>query len=367
MSTSVPSPRDFLGRPLRDLRISVTDRCNYRCLYCMPLAEYAWLERDEILRFEEIHRLARIFVALGVEKIRLTGGEPLLRRGLERLVGLLASIDGLEDLSLTTNGVGLAARAAGLKAAGLGRITISLDSLRPERFRAITQRGDLADVLAGIRAARAAGLDPVKLNAVVLRGVNDDEVGDLVEFARANGCRMRFIEYMDVGNANAWTPEQTVSRREILERLRERFGGVEELGRDGGRAPAVDYRVFEGGVAGGGAVEGGAVEGGVLEGGAAAPVEVGIVGSVTEPFCSSCTRARLTADGNLVTCLFAADGHDLKAALRGGADDEEIARAIRSVWEGRRDRYSAERLETLQAGAYRAGEHAKIEMIRLGG
>src|SRR3989442_9286644 len=262
------SPVDLLRRPMRDLRISVTDRCNFRCTYCMPCDEYTWIERQEVLSFEEIERLARIFLPFGIHKIRLTGGEPLVRRDLDRLIRRLANLDGLKDLSLTTNGALLSEQAERLHAAGLRRLNISIDSLKPDRFQALTKRGSLNEVLSGVFAAKKAGISPIKLNAVIIRGTNDDEILDLVEFARSNGLEMRFIEYMDVGNANAWSLEKTVTKREILDTVHARFP-VREIGRAHGSAPAVDYEFLDG--AG----------------------EIGIIGFVTEPFCSSCTRVRL--------------------------------------------------------------------------
>jgi len=333
---------DTLGRPMRDLRISVTDRCNFRCNYCMPFDEYQWIQRNEVLSFEEITRVARLFLEFGIEKVRLTGGEPLVRKQLHELIANLTAIQGLPDITLTTNGALLAAQADALYAAGLRRINISIDTLKHDRFVALTKRGNLDEVLAGIAAAKRVGMAPVKLNAVVIRGTNDDEILDLVEFARNNGCEMRFIEYMDVGNANAWSLEKTVTKREILEIVNARFP-VRELGRDHGSAPAVDYEFLDG--AG----------------------EIGIIGSVTEPFCSSCTRVRLTADGKLVTCLFAESGFDLKALLRSGATDEEIRSEVARLWSMRGDRYSDLRWEQLRSGAYEARDHKKIEMITLGG
>ena len=216
-------PADTLERPLTDLRISVTDRCNYRCSYCMPFDEYVWTEKSELLSFEEITRIASIFLRLGVEKIRLTGGEPLVRQNLEQLVASLWALDGLKDLSLTTNASLLADKAVGLKEAGLKRINVSLDTLRPDRFRELTRRGDLEQVLAGIRAAKTAGLKPIKLNSVVIKGINDDEILDLVEYGRANGFEIRFIEYMDVGNANDWSLESTVPKHQILSTIQSRY------------------------------------------------------------------------------------------------------------------------------------------------
>ncbi len=338
----MPLP-DTLGRPIRDLRISVTDRCNFRCTYCMPFDEYTWIDRHEVLTFEELERLARLFLDLGTQKIRLTGGEPLVRSNLDELIGRLSRLDSNLDLSLTTNGALLAAQAGALYAAGLRRINVSIDTLKPDRFKEMTKRGNLDEVLAGLFQAKKIGLSPVKINAVIIRGVNDDEILDLVDFARTNGFEMRFIEYMDVGNANAWSLDKTVTKKEILEIVHARFP-VREIGRAHGSAPAVDYEFLDG--AG----------------------EIGIIGSVTEPFCASCTRVRLTADGKLVTCLFAESGFDLKAVLRGGAGDQEIQEKIAAIWTGRADRYSDLRWERLSSGAgYRPRDHKKIEMITLGG
>jgi len=334
---------DTLGRPLRDLRISVTDRCNYRCTYCMPFDEYQWVERSQVLSFDEIERLARLFVSHGANQIRLTGGEPLVRRELSKLVGQLRGIPGLENLSLTTNGALLAEQAQALRNAGLDRINVSLDTLQPDRFRKITQRGELQPVLDGLAAAKAVGMSPIKINAVVIRGFNDDELLDLVAFGREHNFEMRFIEYMDVGNASGWTPDKTFSKKEMLQIIHARFP-VREVGRASGSAPAVDYEFIDG--AG----------------------QVGIIGSVTEPFCSSCTRARLTADGKLVTCLFAEIGVDLKSKMRQGASDEELSDIIQNVWASRGDRYSDLRWERLKTGAdYEPRAHKKIEMITLGG
>jgi GTP 3',8-cyclase len=333
--------QDVFHRPIRDLRISVTDRCNFRCSYCMPFDEYKWMARSEVLSFEEIERLARIFVSLGVEKIRLTGGEPLVRRNLHTLIKRLATLKGL-DLSLTTNGALLAEQAQDLHSAGLQRVNVSIDTLKVNRFKELTKRGDLDKVLEGLFAAKRVGMAPIKINAVIIRGLNEDEILDLVSLARENGFEMRFIEYMDVGNANAWSLEKTVTKREILETVHARFP-VREVGRAKGSAPAVDYEFIDG--AG----------------------QIGIIGSVTEPFCSSCTRVRLTADGKLVTCLFAESGFDLKAMLRSGASDEEIAERIRTIWSGRTDRYSDIRWQQVQSGGYQPALHKKIEMITLGG
>ncbi len=334
---------DSFRRPLKDLRISVTDRCNYRCTYCMPFDEYDWIDKREILTYEEIARLAGIFVQLGVDKIRLTGGEPLVRRDLEDLVRKLSRMPGIKDLCLTTNGSLLAEKVPALVAAGLKRVNLSLDSLNPERFRQMTQRGDLAKVLEGLFAAKRHGLHPIKINAVIERGVNDDEILPLVEFSKLHGFAIRFIEYMDVGNSNGWRSEKVVSKKEILETIGARFP-LREIGRDEGSAPSVDYQFADG------------------------SGDLGVIASVTEPFCSSCTRARLTADGKLVTCLFSQDGYSLKALLRQGATDEEMREFISAVWSRRRDRYSEERFEAMHsAQGYQAKEHKKMEMIRLGG
>ncbi|HET7840450.1 MAG TPA: GTP 3',8-cyclase MoaA [Terriglobia bacterium] len=335
---------DTLKRPVKDLRISVTDRCNFRCTYCMPFEEYdEWIDRHELLTYEEIVRVAAIFLGLGVEKIRLTGGEPLVRKDLEKLIAELSPLPGLRDLCLTTNGALLAQKSPGLKAAGLNRINVSLDSLDPEKFKRITQRGDLAAVLEGLEAAQQAGFERIKINAVIERGVNDDEILPLVEFARANRFAVRFIEFMDVGNSNSWTAGKVVSKKEIVEKIAARYPLV-KVGREEGSAPSVDYRFADG--AG----------------------DIGVIASVTEPFWSDCTRARITADGKIVTCLFSQTGHDIKGMIRGGATDEELQDKITSIWRARADRYFEERLEAMRsAGGYQAKAHRKLEMIVLGG
>ena len=299
---------DSFQRPAKDLRISVTDRCNLRCSYCMPFDEYVWINKKEILTFEEITRLARLFVPLGVDEIRLTGGEPLARTNLEVLVGQLSQLAGLKDLSLTTNGVFLAESAAALAAAGLKRINVSLDTLNADRFRQITKRGDLEKVLEGLFAAKRAGLQPIKINAVIERGVNDGDILELVEFSRQHGFALRFIEFMDVGNSNSWKSERMVSKKEILASIDRRYP-LREVGREQGTAPSVDYEFVDG------------------------QGDIGVIASVTEPFCSSCTRARLTADGKLVTCLFSETGHDVKSMLRRGATDEDLTQFISAVWQ----------------------------------
>ncbi len=333
---------DSFQRPLKDLRISVTDRCNFRCTYCMPLDEYEWIDKKEILTFEEIERIAKLFIARGVDKIRLTGGEPLVRQDLHLLIAKLAKLEGLKDLCLTTNGALLANQASALASAGLKRVNVSIDTLDKEKFKRMTKRGDLAKVLEGIFAAQAAGLGPIKLNAVVERGVNDDDILPLVEFCRANGFAMRFIEYMDVGNSNNWTSAKLVAKKQIIDLIHARYP-LREIGRDQGSAPAVDYEFVDG------------------------QGDIGVIASVTEPFCSSCTRSRITADGKFVTCLFSDVGHDLKARLRSGASDDEVGGFIAQIWSGRADRYSADRLAALNSSSYDPKSHRKIEMISLGG
>jgi cyclic pyranopterin phosphate synthase len=334
--------KDALGRPIKDLRISVTDRCNFRCRYCMPLDQYEWIDRREILTFEEITRLANIFVQLGVEEIRITGGEPLLRHGLETLVSQLAQLEGLRDLSLTTNASLLSEKAEALAQAGLKRINVSLDTVNPEKFKVMTRRNDLANVLEGLSAAGRHELSPIKINSVVERGINDDDILDIVEFSRHNGYWIRFIEYMDVGNSNNWVSDRMVSKKEILEKINSRYP-IEEIGRNDTSAPAVNYRFLDG------------------------IGNVGVIASITEPFCRGCTRARLTADGKLVLCLFADQSHDLKKLMRAGATDEDLRAFIGDAWSARTNRYSEERLEALNSGEYEPGSRRKIEMISLGG
>lgn len=308
---------DRLGRPLGSLRISVTDRCNLRCQYCMPEAEYVWLPRSSLLTFEEIDRLAGLFHQLGVHRIRLTGGEPLLRRDLADLVRRLAPR--VDDLSLTTNGLLLAPRAASLRAAGLGRVTVSLDTLRPERLLAHAGTEHHEDILAGIRAARGAGL-PVKLNTVVLRGFNEDEMVPLLRFARDEGAELRFIEYMDVGGATRWNPELVVSRGEMIQRIGTELGPVEPVPEPGSRAPAERFRAGNGTV-------------------------FGIVASTTHPFCGTCDRARLTADGTWYLCLYARGGIDLREPVRAGASDAELLAIIGEGWARRTDQGAEDRLQ----------------------
>ena len=307
---------DRLGRPLRSLRISVTDRCNMRCRYCMPEDSYMWLPRESILSFEEIRRLVGIFAGLGVQKVRLTGGEPLLRHDLPSLVSLLRGERRVTDLALTTNGILLARHAAELKAAGLARVTISLDTLRPHRMVEFARSQRHGDILEGITAARRAGLG-IKLNAVVIRGYNDDELPDLVEFGHRVGAEVRFIEYMDVGGATGWSQDQVVSRAEILEQLERRYGQVRPVP-ETGWAPAERYRLGDG-------------------------TRIGIIASTTAPFCRTCDRSRLTADGTWLLCLYGESGLDLREALRMGLSDQEIAGRIGESWRARNDRGAEER------------------------
>ncbi len=320
-------PLDLLGRPLGSLRLSVTDRCNMRCSYCMPEEEYVWLPRSSILSFEELDRLAGVFGGLGVSKLRLTGGEPLLRHDLPALVRMLARRSQVRDLALTTNGLLLGRHAQALKEAGLKRLTVSLDTLRPERMLAFARSNKHAEVVEGLRVARSAGFERIKLNSVIIRGFNDDEVVELLEFARAEDSEARFIEYMDVGGATGWSMEKVVSRQELLEVIGRRYGGVEPV-RDGSdpRAPADRFRLPDGTV-------------------------FGIIASTTAPFCRDCDRARLTADGTLFLCLYAATGIDLRTPLRAGASDEELRSLVAESWRDRSDRGAERRLAADDRGA----------------
>jgi cyclic pyranopterin phosphate synthase len=311
---------DRFNRPLRSLRISVTDRCNLRCQYCMPEADYLWLPRESILTFEETATVVDAFTATGVDRVRLTGGEPLLRRNLPELVEQLATKPAIVDLSLTTNGVLLRDQAAALRAAGLHRITVSLDTLSGERFRTLARFDELAAVLAGIDAASRAGFTSLKIDTVVMRGRNDDELIPLIEFGKSVGAEVRFIEYMDVGGATHWSMDAVVSREEMLSRLASVYGPIEPVdGRDS--APAERFRLQDG-------------------------TTFGIIASTTEPFCAACDRSRLTADGLWLLCLYARGGLDLRRPLREGATREEIAQLITTVWSMRADRGAEERLGT---------------------
>jgi cyclic pyranopterin phosphate synthase len=308
---------DRYERPLRNLRLSVTDRCNLRCSYCMPEAEYAWLPREDILHFEEIERLVDVFLDLGVDKVRLTGGEPLLRRNVTELVRRLAARPRIADLAMTTNGVLLAAHAAALKEAGLHRLTVSLDTLDAGRFKALTRSDELDRVVAGI--GEAAPLFPgLKIDTVVIRGVNDDELIELLEFGRRYGAEVRFIEYMDVGGATHWSMSRVLPRREMLTRLEEHYGPITPVVEQSS-APADRYRLSDG-------------------------MTFGIISSTTEPFCDSCDRSRLTADGLWYLCLYASHGTDLRRPLRSGASADQLSQLIRATWEVRSDRGAEERL-----------------------
>lgn len=341
-----PKIGDQLGRPLRNLRLSVTDRCNLRCSYCMPEEEYGWLPREDILSFEELARLVDVFADLGVDKVRLTGGEPLLRKDLDRLVAMLAADSRIRDLALTTNGVLLAEQAPALRAAGLHRVTVSLDTLRPDRFRALTRRDTHARVLEGVEAVRRAGWPGLKIDTVVMRGVNDDELVDLIEYGRRVNGEVRFIEYMDVGGATTWSMDQVLSRSDMLGVLGRRYGRIEPIA-DDSSAPADRFRLPDGTV-------------------------FGIISSTTQPFCRACDRSRLTADGLWYLCLYATQGTDLSAALRRGAGREEIMGLITSSWRRRDDRGAERRLALadrrrplIQIGELKRDPH--LEMHTRGG
>ena len=308
---------DTFGRPLRSLRVSLIDKCNLRCQYCMPEEEYVWLPREDILTVDQIGELVDVFSELGVDRVRLTGGEPLLRKEVTDVVERLAANPDIRDLSMTTNGVLLEKQAESLRSAGLDRVTVSLDTLRPERFKELTRRDRLPEVLEGIDAAVESGLKPLKINTVVMRGYNDDELADMIDFARAKDAEIRFIEYMDVGGATKWSMDTVVSSKEILTRLEGHYGSIEPLG-DKGSAPAGRYRLPDG-------------------------TTFGIIASTTEPFCSTCDRSRLTADGMWFLCLYAAHGIDLRKPLRQGASKDEIRSLIVRGWTDRTDRGAEDR------------------------
>jgi len=334
------NPNDTLGRPLRDLRISVTDRCNFRCTYCMPKEvfgrDFHFLPASQLLRFEEIARLARVFAGLGVEKIRITGGEPLLRRDLPTLVHMLATVPGIRDLTLTTNGALLAKLAPALKSAGLHRVTVSLDSIDDAVFRSMNDVDmPVARVLEGIEAAAQAGLGPIKINMVVKRGVNEDSVLPMARHFRGSGHILRFIEFMDVGTTNGWRLDDVLPAAEIVRIVGAEFP-LEPIAPNYRGEVANRYRYRDG--AG----------------------EIGVIASVTQPFCGDCTRARLSSEGLLYTCLFAATGRDLRALLRGGASDETIAEFVTGIWRTRDDRYSE--LRTAETA-----KQPKVEMSHIGG
>ena len=336
MTTSIT---DTLHRPLRDLRISVTDRCNFRCVYCMPKEvfgrDFQFLPPGMLLTFEEITRLARIFIALGVEKVRITGGEPLVRRDVEKLIAMLSALDGLRDLTLTTNGSLLAKKASALKDAGLRRVTVSLDSLDDAVFKAMNDVDfPVARVLEGIEAASAVGLDPIKINVVVKRGVNDHCLVDMARYFHGTGHILRFIEYMDVGATNGWRLDDVVPAAEIIQKISAELP-LEPVDPNYSGEVARRYRYTDGGG------------------------EIGVIASVTQPFCGACTRARLSSEGKLYTCLFASHGHDLRALLRQDKSDEEIAALVGGIWTNRRDRYSELRTKNTKP------QH--VEMSYIGG
>ena len=335
-------PTDQMSRPLHDLRISVIDRCNFRCSYCMPEDKYkddhVFLKKDQRLRFEEIERIARIFAQLGVRKLRLTGGEPLLRRDLPTLIAMLTKIETIDDIALTTNGVLLPRFAKSLRDAGLQRLTVSLDSMNPQIFRQLCGgKGEVDEVLAGIAAAESAGFERIKINCVVMRGVNDDHVLDLVEHFRGTGHIPRFIEYMDVGTINGWKKDLVVPSSELIARIAQRWA-LEPLTPNYRGEVAQRYKLVDG------------------------SGEIGFISSVSQPFCGDCTRGRLSADGKLYTCLFAESGRDIRTAMRDGASDAELVTLISGYWRARKDRYSEVRAE-IPAN----GKHEKVEMFTIGG
>jgi len=332
--------KDRLNRPVRDLRISVIDRCNFRCPYCMPAEIYGeghkFLPRSHWLTPGEIRRIAGLFVQLGVTKLRITGGEPLLRRDIVDIVARLAELEGVDDLALTTNATRLTKHARSLKAAGLKRITVSLDSLDEEVFSRMNgRRGDVATVLRGIEAAQNEGFDPIKVNVMVQRGVNDHTVLDLLNHFRGTGVIVRFIEFMDVGTLNGWQPAEVVPSKELLDNISEKWP-MEALGQNYRGEVAERYRFVDG------------------EG------EIGFISSVSAPFCGDCHRARISAEGTVYTCLFATQGRSLRDALRSGASDADIVGLIQNVWRNRADRYSE-----LRSG--KTPEQARVEMYRMGG
>ena len=355
MPIPLPAPlRDRLGRPLESLRLSVTDRCNLRCLYCMPEEDYVWLPREELLSFEELVRLVEIFTGMGVTRLRLTGGEPLLRHHVDRLVAMLAQNSRISDLAMTTNGVLFAEQAEALKRAGLGRVTISLDTLRRERFRQMTRRDEHQRVLGGFDAARRAGFRGTKLDAVIMRGENDDELADLIEFGRSNDAEVRFIEYMDVLGATKWSMAKVVSRDEMLERLEQRYGKIKPAA-EASSAPASRFLLPDGTV-------------------------FGIIASTTSPFCRTCDRSRITADGVWYRCLYATRGTDFRSLVRRAATKEgasrdaayaEIADIIADAWRGRDDRGAEERAARNHREAFIAIEELRkdphLEMHTRGG
>lgn len=328
---------DTFGRPLKSLRLSVTDRCNLRCKYCMPEKEYAWLPRDNVLTFEEMAALTGHFTDLGVDKVRLTGGEPLLRRDLSRLVRLLFQNRQITDLALTTNGILLGDQAQALYDAGVHRITVSLDTLRPDRFRALTRRDEHVRVLEGIQAAMRVGFTGLKLDTVAIRGFNDDELADMIEFGKRVRAEVRFIEYMDVGGATDWSMNQVLSRAAMLDTLSRRYGRIEPVN-EISSAPAQRFLLPDG-------------------------TSFGIIPSTTTPFCATCDRSRVTADGMWYLCLYAKDGTDLRGPLRAGASPDTIRALIRSVWQGRMDRGAEER-KALELDGVREKQLIEIQKLK---
>jgi cyclic pyranopterin phosphate synthase len=327
---------DVYGRPLKSLRLSVTDRCNLRCKYCMPEEEYTWLPRETLLSFEEMSSLTSLFTQLGVDKVRLTGGEPLLRKDMPTLIRMLRENGRITDLALTTNGILLADQAQALRDAGLHRITVSLDTLQPERFKALTRRDSHAQVLEGIEAVVKAGFTGVKYDTVAIRGFNDDELVALIEFGKRRNAEVRFIEYMDVGGATDWSMEKVLSQAAILDLLSRHYGAIRPVLEESS-APAQRFLLPDG-------------------------TSFGIIPSTTAPFCATCDRSRLTADGMWYLCLYARDGTDLRQPLRTGQSMEQIANLIRSVWQGRRDRGAEERKALERVG--RRDQFIAIEKLR---
>jgi len=337
LTQETPRVNDTFGRPLRSLRLSVTDRCNLRCKYCMPEEEYTWLPRETLLSFEEMSILTGFFTELGVDKVRLTGGEPLLRKDLPTLMRMLLLNPRITNLALTTNGILLAEQAQAFYDAGLHRVTVSLDTLRPERFKALTRRDTHAKVLEGIDAVARVGFKGLKLDTVAIRGFNDDELVDLIEYGKRVNAEVRFIEYMDVGGATNWSMDKVLSRAAMLQLLSQHYGRIEQIVEDSS-APAQRFLLPDG-------------------------TTFGIIPSTTTPFCSTCDRSRLTADGMWYLCLYAKDGIDLRQPLRDGASPEEITSLIKSVWQGRRDRGAEER-KALERLGLREEQLIEIERLR---
>ena len=331
-----PTIRDTFGRPLKALRISVTDRCNLRCQYCMPEEDYAWLPRETLLTFEEISVLTDIFTQLGIDKVRITGGEPLLRRNLPALIRMLRQISRVKDIALTTNGILLTEQAQSLFAAGLHRVTVSLDTLKPERFKALTRRDTLSQVLEGIDAVAQVGFTGLKLDTVAIHGYNDDELVNLIEYGKRTGAEVRFIEYMDVGGATDWSSDKVLPRAVILKILGQRYGAIEPVLEENS-APAQRFVLSDG-------------------------TAFGIIASTTTPFCSTCDRSRLTADGMWYLCLYAKTGIDLRQPLRMGASEEALKSRIFSGWQARQDRGAEERKELERVST--RGRFIEVERLR---